>query len=116
MQQLDDLELNIVEFANEVISAAVELKRQIADRHLTDEDETPRVVDESNLFLNYQTYTGQKIGSYQVAEKKGNVEERFTRAFNILKADNATISHRYSGSNYKHEYWIYGEKIYRQKR
>jgi hypothetical protein len=74
-----------------------------------------KAVAEDNFFLNYSEYTSQKLGNFQVAEKTGNVEERFLRATNILKQNNATISSRYYGGGYQFSYWLYNSKIYRQK-
>ena len=72
-------------------------------------------VSEANLDLNFTEYAGQKLGAFEVAEKNGNIPEKWTRGFNILKQANATVSSRYHGENYGFTYWLYNGKIYRQK-
>jgi len=72
-------------------------------------------VKEETFDLNYEAFEGQRIGAYGVASKKGNVEGKFQSAFNVLKASNATIQNRYHGQGYEFAYWLFNEKIYRQR-
>jgi len=79
------------------------------------DDEIPAAVSEANFDLKTKEYTSQKLGTFEVAEEKGNIPEKWNRAFNILKNANATISSRYHGEKYTFSYWIYNSRIYRQK-
>ena len=66
--------------------------------------------------LKFEEQQGAKIGSYAVAYRNNNLEDRWTSAHNILRQSNATIKNRYYGPGYEFSYWLYGEnKIYRQK-
>ncbi len=116
-EKKDELERNLVEFATSIEEACFELKTRIAARHgITDEE--PSAVSEANFNLNYTECTSQKLGTFEVAEQKANLQEKWTRAFNILKKNNSTISNRYHGKGYAYSYWLYGknnERIYRQK-
>jgi hypothetical protein len=79
------------------------------------EAENELAVSEENFNLNYSEFTGQKLGTFEVAEKQENNPEKWNRGFNILKNANASISSRYHGENYAFSYWIYNSQIYRQK-
>lgn len=74
------------------------------------------VKEEAYTILKFEEQQGAKIGSYAVAYRNNNLEDRWTSAHNILHASNATIKVRYYGPDYIHSYWLYGEnKIYQQK-
>lgn len=79
------------------------------------EEPEKAAVSEENFALNYTEYTSQKLGTFEVTEEKGNIPEKWNRAYNILKQANATISNRYHGPNYAFAFWLYNKKIYRQK-
>jgi hypothetical protein len=113
-EKKDDLERDLLDFATTIEDACFELKRRIAARHgVTDEE--PPTVSEANFNLNYTEVTSPKLGTFEIAEEKTNPTEKWTRAHNILKQNNATISTRYHGNNYTYSYWLYNGKIYRQK-
>lgn len=105
----------VVDFANAVEAAAVNVKRQAAE--LVGVKEAVAVPEETFNILNFEKQTGNRIGEFEVADKKNNsaVAEKFEAAFNILSKANATISERYHGQGYGHSYWIYQKRIYRQK-
>ncbi len=110
------LEENVIDFCNAIEAAAINLKQRIAERHgITKEETKPAAVSEDNFNLKYAEYTSEKLGTFEVAEEKGNSLEKWTNAFNVLKQANATISERYHGESYVHSYWLYNERIYRQK-
>ena len=77
--------------------------------------EVKPAVSEKNFNLNYSEFTSQKLGTFEIAENKGNITEKWNRAFNILKNANATISSRYHNEGYGFSYWLYNNRIYRQK-
>lgn len=108
------LEEDVIDFCNAIEAAAVNLKQRIVERHGITNEESP-AVSEDNFNLNSSEFTSQKLGLYGVTEEKGNIPEKWTRAYNILKQTNATISSRYHGKDYGFSYWLYNDKIYRQK-
>ena len=66
--------------------------------------------------LRYDPQQGAKLGEFEVAQKTNNLSDKWNSAYNILKANNATIKDRYHGEGYQYSYWLYiEEKIYRQK-
>lgn len=74
------------------------------------------VNEETFNILKFEPQEGAKIGSYDVAYKANNIEDKWTHAFNVLRQNNSTINSRYHGEGYVFSYWLYGEgKIYRQK-
>jgi len=100
----------ILDFANALEAACIQLKRYIGEQH-----GVLAVNEDTFTVLTFEKQHGNKIGEFQVAYKKNNVPEKFQRAFNILEKNNATISNRYCGGGYTFTYWLYGEgKIYRQ--
>jgi hypothetical protein len=114
MGNIDELELDILNFANAIEAACVDLKQRIARRHGVADEGAP-AVSELNFGLSYTEYTSQKLGTFEVAEEKGSIPEKWSRAHNILKQANATISSRYHGENYAYSYWLFKDRIYRQK-
>jgi len=74
------------------------------------------VKEETFGALKFEPQQGAKIGSYEVAYKANNVEDKWVHAYSVLRQSNATINARYRGQAYVYSYWLYGEgKIYRQK-
>jgi len=66
--------------------------------------------------LKFEAQTGQKLGVFETASQDKNDESKFQTAFNTLDVAKATIKDRYHGQNYQHTYWLYNQKIYRQRR
>ena len=72
------------------------------------------VKEETFSTLKWVEQTGEKLGSYQTADKKDNLGEPWQTAFNILQKSEATIAKRYHGTQYVFSYWLFGERIFRQ--
>jgi len=112
----EQLEANLVDFVTAIETACFDFKQRIAQKHGITE-EAP-AVSEINFNLNFKEFSTQKLGTFEVTEEKTNPPEKWIRALNILKQNNATISSRYHGESYVYSYWLYGEnldRIYRQK-
>ena len=110
------LEGDIVDLANAIEAAFVNLKQRIVERRgITKDGEDIPVVSEENFDLTYTKHTGAKLGEFQIADEKDSPSDLYQRALNILKNANATISSRYHGENYTHSFWLYNSRIYRQK-
>jgi len=75
-----------------------------------------------NVFtiLKWEASKGSRLGDFDVAFKASNMPDPWQHAYNILKANNATIKNHYDDEGYQHYYWIYPEKytdrIFRKKR
>ena len=75
------------------------------------------VVQEATFtILKFEPQQGVKLGTFDIAFKADNLEDKWNSAYRILRNSNATIKNRYHGYNYQFSYWLFGEdKIYRQK-
>jgi hypothetical protein len=110
-----DFLISVRDGALKIADAASDLLKSMAPPELG-LDKEPVAVQELNFNLKYDAFNGAQLGDYEVAYKTANPEDKFTRAYTILKNNNATIKGRYHGEGYQHSYWLYGEgKIYRQK-
>jgi hypothetical protein len=89
----------------------------LAPAGVRNEKKTVVTVSEANFsILKFETQQGTKLGSFEVAYKTNNIEDKWLQAYNILHSSNATIKERYYGKDYSFSYWLYGpDKIYRQK-
>jgi hypothetical protein len=110
----EKLEADLVDFVTAIESACFDFKQRIAQKHGV-ADQEGSIVSEINFNLNFSEFNTQKLGTFEVAEEKDNTKDGWSRAFNILKQDNATISSRYHSKDYLFSYWLYNGKIYRQK-
>jgi len=109
------IEEDIVDFANALEAATVNLKQRIAERHEV-KDEIKTAIPETNFDnLNYKEYESEKLKKFEVADPKDNAGDKFQHAVNILKQAGATINKRYHGPDYQHSHWLYSGRIYRQK-
>ena len=81
------------------------------------EKKTMVTVSETNFsILKFESQQGTKLGSFEVAYKTNNIEDKWLQAYNILHSSNATIKERYYGKDYSFSYWLYRpDKIYRKK-
>lgn len=105
----------MVDFANALEAAVVDLKRRIAE--IIGAKNEVAVQETTFTTLKFEPQEGARIGSYEVAYKRNNIPEKFTHAYNILRKNNAIISNRYYGNGYIYSYWLFGEdRIFRQKR
>ena len=104
----------LVDFANTLEAAAVNVKHRVAE--LVGVKEAVAVSEETFNILKFEKQVGNKIGEYEVAYKANNIEEKFQQAFNVLSKNNATISNRYHGDGYVFTYWLYDQgKVYKQQ-
>jgi hypothetical protein len=75
----------------------------------------PAVNEVTFSTLKFEAQKGMRLGEYETADKKNNVSDKFQYAFNVLSKSNSVISNRYSGASYVYAYWIYNDRIFRQK-
>ncbi len=106
----------IIDFANALESACVNLRIKLGDKPAEKTNNTVAVNEATFTTLKFEAMQGEKLGEYEIAYQSGNINDKFSQAYNILKQANATIKDRYHGQAYSHSYWVYGEgKIYRQR-
>lgn len=105
----------MVDFFNAVESACVNGRQQIAEAMKVTEKNVVTVPEQTFNVLKFEPQKGEKLGEFETAEKKNNTEQNWTHAFNILKAANATINSRYHGPDYVFSYWLYQDRVFRQK-
>ena len=101
----------------EILVKVRDMATEALDQLTPEEVKEKPIVDESNFYFTYKDYESPKLKSFQAADRKDNTGNRFQSAINILKKNDATISHRYHGEDYNFSYWLYGDpvRIYRQK-
>jgi hypothetical protein len=106
----------VTDFLNALEAACVDAKRQISEVVNVSEKRAATVPEQTTFnILKMETQKGSTLGDFETAEKKNNIEQNWTHAYNILKQSNATINARFHGPGYAYSYWLYNEKIYRQK-
>ena len=78
-----------------------------------------RIPEERFTVLRWQDEKGSKLGSFQAAYKSHNLPEKWSHAFNVLKANNSLIASPLHEEGYEFRYWIYPQKyedrIFRKK-
>lgn len=106
----------LADMANGLESLAVNLKRQVAELAGVKEEQKPAAVAEMTFaMLKFEPQKGEKLGDFETASPANNIPEKFNTPFNILKQNNSGINSRYHGQGYQFAYWIYGDRIFRQK-
>jgi len=104
----------LADFANALEAAVVNMRHKIG---VVVGVKAPSMVKEETFnILKFETQTGSRIGEFEVASEKVNLPEKWSQAYNILDKNNATIGSRYHGETYQYSYWLYKDRIYRQKR
>lgn len=111
-QQIEFL-VKLRDGAQQIADAANEYLETFAPKDSKKEGKV--VLEETFSTLKYECCKGSQLGDYEVAYKTVNLPDKWQSAYNILKADNATIQKRYHGGSYVFSYWLYDtDKIYRQ--
>jgi len=110
---LGRLQEEVVDFANALEAACVQLKRRIGEFH------TVGVSNETFTRLpGWQQSQGNRIGTFEfTTPKANNNSDAFDRAYSILKASHAAIGNRFHDKGYQFGYWLFDGKpdtIYRQ--
>lgn len=111
----EKLQEDIIDFANALEAACVNLKRRVGERYGV------TVTAKEEAFLNllgWEKSQGNKLGEFQFTTRQANGNsEAFNRAYNVLKVNNASISNRFHDEGFQHSYWLFSgkpETIYRQ--
>ena len=103
----------IVDFANAIEAACVQLRRYIGEVHGVGVSE--------DIFLNLLSWEkgqGSRIGEFEFTTRKANNSSNaFNHAYNVLKANNASIGNRFHDEGFQYSYWLFSSKpdtVYRQ--
>jgi len=109
----DELSEAVVDFANALEAACVQLKRYIGESKGVGAKE-----ESFTGLLGWKQSQGNRLGAFEfTTQKANNNSDAFARAYNILKVNNASISSRFHDKGWQFSYWLYSEKtdtIYRQ--
>jgi len=112
--------------ALELFAQAMENAVQVLKHELSHIRKAPGSVQSSGLteesfnILKWEPGKGSKLGEFQVAYKSSNLPDKYGHAFNILRANNATLNNHFGPEGFNYYYWLYLEKyndrIFRKKR
>ena len=105
----------LLEYLNAAEAGIAAAKQRIKEKKGLRDQQSAAVLEATFDCLKFEAARGEKLGDYETASKKNNVSEKFQTAFNILSQSNSTISNRYHGQGYAYAYWLYGDRIFRQK-
>jgi hypothetical protein len=105
----------LADYANAQEAAAVNLKRQIVELVNATEKRATAIPEQTFDLLKFEAHKSEKLKDFEVADKRNNLEQNWTHVSNILKAADATINSRYHGLGYVFSYWLYQDRVFRQK-
>mgnify|MGYP001098976061 CR=1 FL=1 len=116
-KRVSELAESLVDFCNALESLAVNLRRQI--QPLTKTEARAQLSELTFNVLKWQDEKGVRLGSFQVAYKNMNLQDKWLHCYNILKANSSVINNPFKEEGYVYRYWIYPEKytdrIFRKK-
>ena len=105
-----------LDYLNAQEAACVSARRQISELfNVTEPTQQKTAPEQAFQILKFQEHKGSKLNEFATAERANNDEQAWLNAFNILKASDATINKRFHAAGYMYSYWIYDERIFRQK-
>ena len=100
----------VVDFANALEAACVQLKRYIAEQHGVGVKE-----ETFTSLLGWTPSKGERLGNFEWCGREANNNSAaFNRAMAILKTSSATIKNQFGEENWKHKYWYYEDRIFRR--
>lgn len=105
----------LTDFATAIEAAALQFKQQIARLH--------GIGLKEDTFLSLLGWTksqGERLGEFEYCTRKANNNSNaFNHAYNVLKANDATIKNHFCERHWRYWYWIWPERedtIYRKLR
>jgi len=105
----------LADFATAIEAECVRLKqsiKELAEHELGLKEEIFNI-------LKWNKRKSDKLGEYEVAERKENDSNAFNHAYNILKVNHADIKHHFGSKEWNYYYWIFEnapDLIFRKKR
>jgi len=100
----------IVDFANALEAACVQLKRYIAQQ------QGVGIKEQSfSALLGWTPSKGERLGEFEWCSREANSNsDAFNGAMNILKRNDATIKNQLKEDSWLHCYWFYEDRIFRR--
>ena len=105
----------LTDLGNALETAGVELKEAVGNLV----DYQFGLSEEVFTILKWNKRKSDKLGEYEVAEKKENDPHAFNHAYNILKVNNADIKNHFGSKDWNYYYWIFEnapDLIFRKRR
>jgi len=105
----------LIDLGNALENAGVDLKEAVSE--LVDYE--LGLSEEVFTILKWNKRKSDKLGEYEVAEKKENDPHAFNHAYNILKVNNADIKNHFGSKDWNYYYWIFEnapDLIFRKRR
>lgn len=97
-------------------AACVNARRQIDELfNMTESTQRKAVPEQTFNVLKFTEHKGEKLNEFATAERKDNDEQTWLQAYNILKQNDSTINQRFHAAGYVYSYWLFNERIFRQK-
>lgn len=66
--------------------------------------------EEAFNLLKWESQKGERLGNFEVAFRASNLPDKWNHAFNILRANNATIKNHFAHEGFAYHYWLYLDK------
>jgi len=105
----------LIDLGNALENAGVELKEAVSELV----DYQLGLSEEVFTILKWNKRKSDKLGEYEVAERKENDPHAFNHAYNILRENNASIKNHFGSKEWEYYYWIYEnapDLIFRKRR
>jgi len=107
-EDLKILAEDVVDFCNALESASVKLRLQI--EKLLGTEVKAKIPEKRFNVLKWQDEKGSRLASFQVAYQTHNLPDKWSHAYNFLKANNSLIANPFKEEGYEFRYWIFPEK------
>jgi len=105
----------LTDLGNALENAGVELKQAVSKLV----DYQFGLSEQVFMILKWDKRNSDKLGEYEVAERKENDPHAFNHAYNILKVNKADIRNHFGSKEWQYYYWIFDnapDLIFRKRR
>ena len=105
----------LIDLGNALENAGVELKEAVSKLV----DYQFGLSEQVFTILKWEKRNSDKLGEYEVAERKENDPHAFNHAYNILKVNKADIKNHFGSKEWQYYYWIFDnapDLIFRKRR
>jgi len=112
---VEKISVILIDLANALENAGIELKEAVSELL----DCEVGLSEEVFTILKWNKRNSDKLGEYEVAERKENDPHAFNHAYNILKVNKADIRNHFGSEEWQYYYWIYEnapDLIFRKRR
>ena len=112
---VEKISVILIDLANALENAGIELKEAVSELL----DCEVGLSEEVFTILKWNKRNSDKLGEYEVAERKENDPHAFDHAYNILRVNNADIRNHFGCKEWQYYYWIFEnapDLIFRKRR